>query len=156
MLNKKIESPIISRVFGASQTFSPTKHRNRNPLTPNCHELRYSAESQTKKTLLKVKVLSYDYDTIEPRRKRGLNFAMASREPISKKSKNDEPANVMRLRPGESDLRQKAIEFLFVHRYDSPPPDTWIELGILPEIMMILGIPRVALGVMKKNMEVII
>ena len=43
--------------------------------------------------------------------------------------------------PGISALRAKAIEFLFVHIYKSPPKTEWRQLNLLPTIMRTLQIP---------------
>ena len=43
--------------------------------------------------------------------------------------------------PGSRALRAKAIEFLFVHIYKSPPKTEWRQLNLLPTIMRTLQIP---------------
>ena len=42
--------------------------------------------------------------------------------------------------PGVRALRAKAIEFLFVHIYNSPPKTEWRQLNLLPTIMRTLQI----------------
>ena len=49
-------------------------------------------------------------------------------------------SNFQKMGPGVRALRAKAIEFLFVHIYNSPPKRDWRQLKLVPTIMRILQI----------------
>jgi hypothetical protein len=128
------------------------KRRNRDPLGPRAHAMRYAMESQDKKTYLEKRAVESNYGKICSAIKRA-KWAADSKKRIAVDMEEGDENCVSefetpkaKLLPSMMAKRRTAVEYIFVQVMGSPDEDCWKRDGIVSSIMKRLAIPEGSRG----------
>jgi hypothetical protein len=125
------------------------KRRNRDPLGPRAHAMRYAMESQDKKTYLEKRAVESNSGKICSAIKRA-KWAADSKKRIAVDVEEGDDLEFespkTKLLPTMTAKRKTAVEYIFVQVMGSPEEDCWKRDGIVSSIMKRLAIPEGSRG----------